>query len=48
MIYIINGWRYGRQYFMSFGFTEIEFEKLMDGEIITKGDNEFWIIKEEI
>lgn len=47
MKYYINGWRYGKSYFMSFGFTAREMERLMDGEIIKKGENEFWIIKED-
>lgn len=45
--YYINGWEYGKQYFMSFGFTEGQIERMMDGEIIKRGDNEFWIVTEE-
>ena len=45
--YMINGWKYGKSYFYSFGFTSLEKERLEDGEVITKGDNEFWIINEE-
>lgn len=44
MEYFINGWRYGRSYFMSFSFTEPELDRMMNGEIITRGENEFWII----
>ena len=46
MRYFINGWSYGRSYFMSFGFTEEEYERMVNGETITKEENEFWIIKE--
>ena len=49
MKYFINGWRYGKSYFMSIGrFTEDEMQRLEDGETITKNDNEFWIVKEEV
>ena len=48
MKYFINGWKYGRSYFLSIGrFTEYEMQRLEDGEIITKDDNEFWIVKSE-
>lgn len=47
MTYFINGWRYGKSYFMSFGFTAAEMDRMMDGEIITKEENQFWIIKGE-
>jgi hypothetical protein len=46
MTYFINGWKYGKSYFLSFGFTASEMERLIDGEIVKKGENEFWIIKE--
>lgn len=46
--YYINGWNYCRRYFMDIGrFTENELERLMNGETIVKGDNEFRIEKEE-
>lgn len=41
--YYINGFREGKSYFYSFGFTESERESLERGEIVKKGDNEFWI-----
>lgn len=44
--YMINGWEYGRQYFMSFGFSRSQIERMMDGEVITRGTNEFYIIIE--
>lgn len=45
--YFINGWEYGRSYFLSLGrFTENEREELNAGKIIRKRGNEFWIIKE--
>lgn len=47
MKYFINGFRYGRSYFMSFGFSENERERLMNGEIITRNGNEFWIVCED-
>ena len=47
MKYFINGWLYGRSYFMSFGFSEYEMDRLMDGEVITREGNEFWIVKGE-
>lgn len=43
MEYYINGWRESKSYFLSFGFTESEWERLNNGEIICKGDNEFWV-----
>ncbi len=46
MKYYINGFREGRSYFMSFGFTEDEITRMENGEVITHGGNKFWIIKE--
>lgn len=46
MKYFINGWTYGRSYFMSFGFTAEEIDRMANGEVIRRGDNEFWIVKE--
>lgn len=44
MRFYINGWREGRNYFFRIGrFTEEEVERLLNGEIVTKGDNEFCI-----
>lgn len=45
--YYINGWREGRRYFLSFGFTREEIGRMLDGELITKGTNKFWMIKED-
>lgn len=52
MKYYINGWEESRSYFLSFGFTKNEYERMINGEIIkrerTETDfNEFWIVKEE-
>lgn len=48
MRYYINGWREGRNYFFRIGrFTEEEIERLLNGETVTKGDNEFCIEVEE-
>ena len=44
MIYFINGWRSGKSYFLSFGFTASEIERMIDGETIRHGENEFWIM----
>lgn len=42
--YYINGWREGRNYFMRLGrFTDNEMEKLLSGEVVVKGSNEFYI-----
>lgn len=43
MEYYINGWRESKSYFFSFGFTEEERNRLFNGEIVCKGDNEFFI-----
>lgn len=47
MKFYINGWEYGRRYFMSFGWTQREFDKMLDGDVIEKNGNEFYIIIEE-
>lgn len=48
MKYYINGWTELKTYFFYIGrFTETEFEKLMNGETITKYGNMFWIDKED-
>ena len=44
--YFINGFREGKRYFMSLvsgNITQEQCDKLMRGEVITIGDNEFWI-----
>lgn len=43
MIYYINGWREGKRYFCSFGWTEEEMERMIGGETIAKNGNEFRI-----
>jgi len=48
MKYYINGFRYGRSYFMSFGWSEQDRDQLMSGEVILRDGNEFWIINEEV
>lgn len=46
--YYINGFREGEKYFFRLGkFTDEEAERLNNGEIITKGENEFYIEEEE-
>lgn len=43
LIYCINGWRKGKSYFMSFGFSQNEIDSMVDGEVIKRGSNEFSI-----
>lgn len=43
MRFYINGWRESKSYFLSFGFSESELNRLHNGEIICKGNNKFWI-----
>lgn len=43
MKYYINGFTEGRSYFLSFGFTEKEIERMKNGEIISREQNEFWM-----
>ena len=44
MRYYINGWKESRSYFFSLGrFTEEEYAELLSGNVISKGDNDFWI-----
>lgn len=46
--YYINGFREGENYFYRLGrFTEEETEMLIKGEIVVKGDNEFYMEIEE-
>lgn len=46
--FMINGWRESEARFLNLGrFTEEEMIKLMNGEVVHKGDNEFYIIIEE-
>jgi len=41
--YYVNGWQEGERYFLSFGFTERELDRMMEGETIHKGENTFRI-----
>lgn len=44
MRHYINGFTYGERYFKSVGhFTEKEWNRMIDGEVIVKNGNEFWI-----
>lgn len=47
--YFINGWKESERYFMSFGFTADEIERMKSGEIIRRtdsiSDNEFKIVE---
>ena len=43
MKYYINGWREGARYFKSFGWSEDEIRRMMDGETIERNGNEFRI-----
>lgn len=43
MKYYINGWKEGKSYFLSFGFTEDEINRMIAGETISRDGNEFWI-----
>ena len=46
MVYMINGWREGKRYFLSFGFTTEEIERMKMGDVICRNGNEFKIIAE--
>lgn len=48
MKYCINGWEESRSYFMSFGFTRDEIERMENGETIEREENTFSIDSEEI
>ena len=44
MKYYINGWTENRSYFMQLGrFTQNEIARMIAGEVIKKGNNEYWI-----
>ena len=43
MIYCINGWRESKSYFMSYGFTADEIDRMKNGGIIKRGNNVFSI-----
>ena len=45
--YGINGWRESRSYFLSFGFTSEEIERMENGEVIKRGENEYYIEVQE-
>ena len=45
LYYYVNGWRETRSYFMNLGnFSGNEVQRMIDGEIITKGENTFYIV----
>ena len=47
--YYVNGWKEGKNYFMNLGqFSGSELERMENGEIITKGNNEFCIEVKEV
>lgn len=48
-MYFIDGWRVGRPYFMSFGWSEDQIRRMEAGEVIVHGPNrnEFEIREEE-
>lgn len=48
MIYYINGWREGEKYFFRLigNLTEQEKSDLLDGNVLKRGNNEFWIEKD--
>ena len=37
--YFINGWRESKAYFLSFGFTRSELERMESGEVINRADS---------
>ena len=48
MKYYINGFREGEAYFTTLGkFSESEWKDLLDGKVIVKNNNEFYIMKGE-
>lgn len=48
MKYYINGWQESRSYFMSVGhFTTYEINALLNGDIVKKNGNEFWVERSE-
>lgn len=42
MTYYINGWRESEKYFKSF-LTEDEYNRCINGEVIIKNGNEFFV-----
>lgn len=47
MKYYINGWRECKNYFFRLGrFTDEEMARLENGEVVTKGANEFYMEEE--
>lgn len=44
MRFYINGWEESRNYFLSFGFTSEEKQRMINGETIHRGDNVFFIV----
>ena len=47
MKYYINGWRESKGYFLSFGFTKSEIERMEQGETIRRDGNEYRMEKGE-
>lgn len=41
--YYINGWRESKSYFLSFGFSEGEINRMESGETISRNGNEYRI-----
>lgn len=45
--YFINGWEENKGYFLGFGFTEEELDRMKNGEKIKRGNNIFCITIKE-
>ena len=45
--YFINGFEYGKNYFMHFGFSDNELKSMFHGNVIEHGDNEFYLVAED-
>lgn len=48
MRYYINGWREGKNYFFRLlgSLSEREESDLLNGKVLKRGNNEFWIEKD--
>ena len=44
LVYGINGWEYGKSYFLSFGISNRNLERMYYGEEVTIGNNTFAIV----
>lgn len=43
--YYIDGWMHGISYFLCVGhFTESEWKRMEDGDVICKNGHEFWMV----